>query len=94
MNEEVKNRINHMLPPELEEAKKLIDLLIATKPCKRVTNLEYLERTIKICCPINETHHIKKNGHKNNTQRIWCYDCEKSYSITHKSILEHSILNY
>ena len=60
MNEEVKNRINHMLPPELEEAKKLIDLLIATKPCKRVTNLEYLERTITICCPVNETHHIKK----------------------------------
>ena len=25
MNEEVKNRINHMLPPELEEAKKLIE---------------------------------------------------------------------
>ena len=94
MNEDVKNKINHMLPPQLEEAKKLIDLLITTKPNQRVTNLEYLERTITICCPVNETHHIKKNGHKNNTQRIWCYDCKKSYSITHKSILEHSILNY
>ena len=53
-------------------------MLIGIKPFKRKTNLEYLERNKEIVCPVNYNHHIKKNGHKNETQRIWCYDCKKS----------------
>ncbi len=94
MNDEVKNKINRLRPPELEETKKFIELLIETKPTRRETNLEYLESIVPICCPVNVKHHTKKNGHKSGTQRIWCYDCNTSYSITNKSIIEHSILNY
>jgi len=94
MNDEVKNKISHMRPPELEETKKFIELLIETKPTKRETNLEYLESIVPICCPVNISHHTKKNGHKSGAQRIWCYDCNVSYTITNKSIIEHSILNY
>ena len=83
-----------MLPPELEEAKTLVEMLIGIKPFKRKTNLEYLERNKEIVCPVNYNHHIKKNGHKNETQRIWCYDCKKSYTITYNTILSHSTLNY
>lgn len=94
MNDEIKNKISNMLPPELEEAKKFIELLIDTKPVKRETNLEYLENIVPICCPVSAKHHFKKNGHQNLSQRIWCYDCGTSYTITNKSIIEHSILNY
>ena len=66
MNEKM---INKMLPPELIKVKKLIDALLETKPNERLTNLEYLERQKNIKCPIDENHHIKKNGHKNGTQR-------------------------
>ena len=94
MNDEVKNKISHMRPPELEEARKFIELLIKTKPTRRETNLEYLESIVPICCPVNSKHHTKKNGHKSGAQRIWCYDCNNSYTITNKSIIKHSILNY
>ena len=41
MNDEVKNKINRLRPPELEETKKFIELLIETKSTRRKTNLEY-----------------------------------------------------
>lgn len=94
MNEKFANIINKMLPPELDVVKKLIDTLIEIKPKERLTNLEYLERKKNINCPININHHIKKNGHKNGTQRYWCYDCLKSFSITDSSIVRHSQLTY
>lgn len=94
MKEEVSNNITKLLPPELEVAKKLIDKLLITKPQQRVTNIEYLERKKNIECPNNKNHRIKKNGHKNGTQRYWCYDCEKSFSITYNSLVEYSYLNY
>lgn len=94
MKEELSNSIIKMLPPELKTAKELIDKLLDIKPQQRITNIEYLERNKNIVCPINENHHIKKNGHKNKTQRYWCYDCKKSFSITHNSIIKYSYLNY
>ena len=94
MNEEVSSRIVKLLPPELEVAKELINKLLEDKPQQRLTNLEYLERNKKVKCPKDESHHIKKNGHKNGTQRFWRYDCEKSFSITYDSIIKYSHLNY
>lgn len=91
MNEKM---INKMLPPELIKVKKLIDALLETKPNERLTNLEYLERQKNIKCPIDENHHIKKNGHKNGTQRYWCYDCKSSFPITNSSIVKYSKLTY
>lgn len=94
MNEEISNKIKKFLPPELEIAKELINKLLEDKPQQRTTNLEYLERNKIIKCPIDKNHYIKKNGHKNGTQRYWCHNCKKSFSITHDSIIEYSCLNY
>lgn len=94
MDKKIEDKINKMLPPELEEAKKLIDELTIIKPNKRLTNLEYLEKIKSIKCPIDKSHHIKKNGHKNGTQRYWCYNCYKSFSITNNSVVRHSKLTY
>ena len=94
MIEEISDKISKFLPPELEIAKNLIDKLVEDKPNQRLTNLEYLERNKKIKCPNNDHHHIKKNGHKNGTQRYWCYDCKKSFSITQNSLIKYSYLNY
>lgn len=94
MNEKVVNDLNQMLPPELELAKKFIDELIDTKSKDRLTNLEYLNRKKNNECPIDRKHHIKKNGHKNGTQRYWCYDCRKYFSITESTILKSSKITY
>lgn len=94
MDEKITNTINKMLPPELDKAKELIDELLQIKPNERITNLEYLERNKNTKCPIDKNHHIKKNGHKNGTQRYWCYGCRKSFSITDKSITKSSKLTY
>ena len=94
MNEEISNKIKKFLPPELEIAKELIKKLLEDKPQQTTPNLEYLERNKIIKCPIDKNHYIKKNGHKNGTQRYWCHNCKKSFSITHDSIIEYSCLNY
>lgn len=94
MCEIINNNIKKMLPPELEIAKELIDKLLSSKSVQRLTNLEYLERKKTIVCPIDKNHHFKKNGHKDGTQRYWCYDCCKSFSITHDSVVKYSSLNY
>ncbi len=94
MDEKTINTINKMLPPELEEAKKLIDSLTKLKSNNRLTNLEYLEVKKDVFCSNDKTHHIKKNGHKNGAQRYWCYDCKKSFTITNNTILKYSKLTY
>ena len=94
MIEEISDKISKFLPPKLEIAKNLIDKLVEDKPNQRLTNLEYLERNKKIKCSNNDNHHIKKNGHKNGTQRYWCYDCKKSFTITNNTILKYSKLTY
>lgn len=94
MDEKLINTINKMLPPELNVAKMLIDSLVEAKPNKRTTNLEYLETKKIVFCPIDNTHRIKKNGHEKETQRYWCYDCKKSFTITNNTILKYSKLTY
>ena len=95
MNDEVETFINEMLPNELEIVKSLIDSLIDSKSKTRETNLNYLNREKNnIKCPINEEHKIKKNGHKSGTQRYYCKDCNKSFSITNGTIIKYSNLNY
>lgn len=94
MTNELSNEIINLLPPELEKAKELINKLLDIKTQQRLTNLEYLERNKKIVCPNDETHHIKKNGHKDGTQRYLCHVCKKSFSITNNSITNSSKLSY
>ena len=94
MKNEVTEYLNHLLPPELEIAKELVNHLLNLKPLERNTNLEYLERYKNAKCPVDGTHKIKKNGHKNKTQRYWCKICKKSFSITNETIASSSILSY
>lgn len=94
MDKIVEKHISKLLPPQLEQAKKLIDQLLDFKHNSRNTNLEYLEQEKVIKCPFNCNHKIKKNGHKNGTQRYWCYICKKSFSITDSTIVKHSSLSY
>lgn len=86
--------LSEMLPPELEKIKVLIERLLQVKTNNRKTNLDYLERNKTIYCPKDIHHRIKKNGHKNGTQRYWCHDCQKAFSITSDSIAWHSLLSY
>ena len=44
MKNDVTEYLNHLLPPELEIAKELVNNLLNVKPNDRKTNLEYLER--------------------------------------------------
>lgn len=94
MKNDILKEIKSLLPPELSEIKSLVNELLETKPKIRKTNLEYLEREKEITCPIDKSHRIKKNGHKNETQRYWCHDCKKSFSITENSIAKSSFLTY
>lgn len=90
----IEEYISELLPPELQTAKALIDALLPVEINDRLTNIKYLEKKKKIYCPINEKHHIKKNGTKNGVQRYYCHDCKSSFSITNNSIANHSSLNY
>lgn len=56
--------------------------------------MKYLVREKEVTCPNNENHHIKKNGHKSGTQRYWCHDCKLSFSLTDKTIIKYSSINY
>ena len=94
MKDELKEEISKMLPDELIIVKQFINSILDKKDNLRQTNLEYLEKHKNVKCPKNQNHRIKKNGHKNGTQRYWCYDCECSFSETNNSILDSSIINY
>lgn len=94
MNKEVENIINELTPLELNKVKRFVDELLNIKPNSRLTNLEYLQKNKKVSCPNDKNHSIKKNGHWRGTQRYYCKNCKKSFSITNKSITNKSILNY
>ena len=68
--------------------------MLNVKQLDRKTNLEYLERYKNAKCLVDETHKIKKNGHKNKTQQYWCKICKKSFFITNKTIASSSTLSY
>lgn len=94
MEEEVEKIINNLLPPELEKVKNVVDNLLNVDQNSKNGNLKYLTREKKITCPNNANHRIKKNGHKNRTQRYWCHDCKISFSLTDKTIIKYSKINY
>lgn len=94
MENVVKEIINDMLPPDLNKIKKFVDELLEIKSYSRLTNLDYISKNKYIVCPKDCTHTIKKNGHKNGTQRYFCKDCQKSFSLTSNTIAKSSILDY
>lgn len=90
---EIENKIKELIPPKLKEIKNVIDYLLEVETNDKKTNLKYLDKN-KFFCPNNTNHNIKKNGTKNGVQRYWCHDCKQSFSITNKSIINHSSLSY
>ena len=86
--------IENMLPHELEQVKKLVDDLLQIEISQRRTNIEYVKSNKIGKCPVDNNHKIKKNGTKNGCQRYWCYQCQKSFSITDKTIIKYSKLTY
>lgn len=94
MNNDFESNIKKLLPHELTKVKKIVDELLDDKMYSRLTNTEYQILNKNVICPNNANHLIKKNGHKNGTQRYLCLECNKSFSITSNTITSSSTLNY
>ena len=94
MNEEVQNKLDSLLPNELEEIKTFIEKLLDSFGLTRNTNKMYQILNKNVKCPKCENINIVKNGHKNNTQRYKCKNCNAFFSITTNSILSYSRLTY
>lgn len=94
MNNSIEKNVRNLLPHDLMKIKIIIDKLLNDKMYSRLTNIEYQISNKKVTCPNNNNHLIKKNGHKNGTQRYLCLECNKSFSITSNTILNSSTLNY
>ena len=94
MKNNIEKNVKKLLPHDLIKIKIIIDKLLDDKIYSRLTNIEYQLVNKKVVCPNNINHIIKKNGHKNGTQRYLCLECNKSFSITNNTILSSSILNY
>ncbi|MBP3920571.1 MAG: hypothetical protein J6D28_03300 [Bacilli bacterium] len=93
MEEKIINTINKISPHELDKVKKIIDELIITKPNKRLTNLEYLEKNKNIHCSVDRNHNIKKMDIKMVPKDIGAM-IVKMFSISNKSITKYSKLTY
>lgn len=87
-------KFDTLLPDELEKIKKLVEHLLNYKMNDRITNQEYQKEILDINCPKCNTKNYKKNGHKNGTQRYYCKECYKSFSITTNTILRYTKINY
>lgn len=94
MNQGFICEIKTMLPSELEIARTLIDDLLNIKENSKISNQEYIMKYKNIQCPYCKSLNYKKNGHKNDTQRFYCKDCMKSFTITKNSLLYHTTINY
>ena len=94
MNSNIEQIIKSMNPNELEKISKFVSSILTNKNESRITNLDYLIKSYIPKCPNNSEHNIKKNGHKNGTQRYYCKDCEKTWSISNNKIVSSSCLNY
>lgn len=90
----IENDFNSLLPDELERIKKVVDNLITVKENKKLTNQQYQIKYLNVACPRCKSSNIKRNGHKNGTQRYLCKDCNKSFSITTNTILNHTKIKY
>lgn len=88
--------INNLLPEELE---KIINELVGTLEViknKKNTNSKIVIKEKKhIKCPCCNSEHIIKNGlDKNGVQTYKCKECNKKFSATKNTYIEHSKLTY
>lgn len=90
----LKYDLEQLLPDELEKLVLFINSLFDNKVNERLTNQEYQKNNLEIKCPSCGLTFFKKNGHKNGTQRYLCKNCNKSFSITTNTILNHSRIKY
>lgn len=91
---DLKDNLEQLLPDELEKVLSFINKLFDTKVNERLTNQEYQKNNLQIKCPNCGLSIFKKNGHKNGTQRYLCKNCNKSFSITTNTILNHTRIKY
>lgn len=86
--------LEQLLPDELEKIIKFINSLFDNKINDRLTNQEYQKNNMEIKCPFCNSFNFKKNGHKNGTQRYYCKNCNKFFSITTNTILNYAKVTY
>ena len=91
---DLKYDLEKLLPDELEKLVLFINSLFDNKINERLTNQEYQKSNLKIKCPNCESTTFKKNGNKSGTRRYLCKNCNKSFSITTDTILNHSKIKY
>lgn len=91
----MKDVLNNLLPDELKEIIMIAKTLLKELGNTRETNKKYQMVKRKIICPkCHSNESIVKNGHKNNTQRFKCKICNKFFSITTDTIIEHTSLTF
>lgn len=90
--EQLYEEMNRMLPHQLEKAKLMLDYLLTNKKEQRLTHQNYQEKIMEIKCIQCGSLNLKKNGHKNGTQRYQCKDCKKYFSITTNTLIEKSVI--
>lgn len=90
----LRDNLEKLLPDELEKVLLFINKLFDNKINEKLTNQEYQKNVLQIKCPNCGLSIFKKNGHKNGTQRYLCKNCNKSFSITTNTILNHTRIKY
>lgn len=92
---EIKNELDQLNPNDIEELlqyirdKKLINDY--TLILKNALEYRYSDSFI---CPICGSAHVTKNGHyKNGFQRLYCHECNKTFSVFKGTILEGTKLS-
>ena len=90
----LENYLEQLNPSDLKKIIEFTNKLFTKKINDRLTNQDCQKSELKINCPICKSINIKRNGHKNGTQRYLCKNCHKSFSITTNTILYHSRIKY
>ena len=86
--------LEQLNPSDLKKIIEFTNKLFTQKINDKLTNQDCQKSELKIKCPICKSINIKRNGHKNGTQRYLCKNCNKSFSITTNTILYHSRIKY
>ena len=90
----IKDELKIMLPDELEKIKLFLDELLNNKVNSRITNHQYQIKNCNIKCNKCHSTNIVKNGHKNDTQRYKCKNCNNFFSITTNTVLSYTHISY
>ena len=88
--EEIKKELDQLNIDDVEELLQYIkdNKLINDYTSIILEALEY-KYSDSFICPICGSSHVTKNGHyKNGLQRLYCHECQKSFSIYKGTILE------